>query len=41
LLREATEVIMARVAETLGELRGEEPPKELYDLRKARREEKE
>lgn len=39
LLHEATEVIMARVAETLGELRGEEPPKELYDLRKARREE--
>jgi 1-acyl-sn-glycerol-3-phosphate acyltransferase len=37
LLHEATEVIMARVAETLGELRGEEPPKELYDLRKARK----
>lgn len=41
LLREATEVIMARVAETLGELRGEEPPKELFDWRKARREDKE
>ncbi|GAA1570234.1 MULTISPECIES: lysophospholipid acyltransferase family protein [Kribbella] len=41
LLREATEVIMARVAETLGELRGEEPPKELFDWRKARREGKE
>jgi hypothetical protein len=25
------------VAETLGELRGETPPKELYDLRKARK----
>jgi 1-acyl-sn-glycerol-3-phosphate acyltransferase len=37
LLHEATEVIMRRVAETLGELRGEEPPKELYDLRKARK----
>jgi 1-acyl-sn-glycerol-3-phosphate acyltransferase len=37
LLHEATEVIMARVAETLGELRGETPPKELYDLRKARK----
>ena len=36
LLHEATEVIMAAVAETLGELRGETPPKELYDLRKAR-----
>ncbi|MEU4195874.1 lysophospholipid acyltransferase family protein [Kribbella sp. NPDC026611] len=37
LLHEATEVIMARVAGTLGELRGETPPKELYDLRKARK----
>jgi 1-acyl-sn-glycerol-3-phosphate acyltransferase len=44
LLHEATEVIMRALAETLGELRGEEPPKELFDLRKARaadREEKE
>jgi 1-acyl-sn-glycerol-3-phosphate acyltransferase len=37
LLHEATEVIMARIAETLGELRGETPPKELYDLRKVRK----
>jgi 1-acyl-sn-glycerol-3-phosphate acyltransferase len=36
LLHEATEVIMAAVAGTLGELRGETPPKELFDLRKAR-----
>jgi 1-acyl-sn-glycerol-3-phosphate acyltransferase len=36
LLHEATEVIMAAVAATLGELRGETPPKELYDMRKAR-----
>jgi 1-acyl-sn-glycerol-3-phosphate acyltransferase len=36
LLHEATEVIMMAVAETLGEVRGETPPKELYDLRKAR-----
>jgi 1-acyl-sn-glycerol-3-phosphate acyltransferase len=36
LLHEATDVIMRAVAETLGELRGEEPPKELFDLRKAR-----
>ena len=36
LLHAATEVIMAEVAGTLGELRGETPPKELYDLRKAR-----
>jgi 1-acyl-sn-glycerol-3-phosphate acyltransferase len=36
LLHEATEVIMAAVAETLGELRGETPPKELFDLRKSR-----
>ena len=36
LLHEATELIMAAVAETLGELRGEIPPKELFDLRKAR-----
>ena len=35
LLHEATDVIMRAVAETLGELRGEEPPKELYDPRKA------
>ncbi|HEY4571391.1 MAG TPA: lysophospholipid acyltransferase family protein [Kribbella sp.] len=41
LLHEATEVIMMRVAETLGELRGETPPKELYDLRKARAAERE
>jgi 1-acyl-sn-glycerol-3-phosphate acyltransferase len=40
LLHEATEVIMARVAETLGELRGETAPKELFDLRKARAAEK-
>lgn len=40
LLQEATDVIMAAVAETLGELRGETPPKELYDLRKARAAEK-
>ncbi|MEU8226197.1 lysophospholipid acyltransferase family protein [Kribbella sp. NPDC048915] len=37
LLHEATAVIMHRVAETLGELRGETPPAELYDLRKARK----
>ena len=36
LLHEATEVIMRALAETLGELRGEEPPKELFDLRKSR-----
>ncbi|MDX6238281.1 MAG: hypothetical protein QOG10_3096 [Kribbellaceae bacterium] len=36
LLREATEVIMAAVAAQLGELRGETPPKELYDLRSHR-----
>jgi 1-acyl-sn-glycerol-3-phosphate acyltransferase len=36
LLHEATEAIMMAVAETLGEVRGETPPKELYDLRKAR-----
>lgn len=36
LLHEATEVIMAAVAAQLGELRGETPPKELYDLRKHR-----
>ena len=29
---------MHAVAETLGELRGETPPKELFDLRKARSE---
>jgi 1-acyl-sn-glycerol-3-phosphate acyltransferase len=40
LLHEATEVIMAAVAATLGELRGETPPKELYDMRKARAAEK-
>jgi hypothetical protein len=34
LLHEATEVIMQRVAGELGVLRGETPPKELYDLRK-------
>lgn len=38
LLHEATEVIMHAVAHTLGEVRGELPPKELYDLRKARAE---
>ena len=27
---------MRAVADTLGELRGETPPKELFDLRKAR-----
>jgi 1-acyl-sn-glycerol-3-phosphate acyltransferase len=36
LLHEATEVIMRSVTDTLGELRGETPPKELYDPRKAR-----
>lgn len=41
LLHEATEVIMRALAETLGELRGETPPKELFDPRKARREESE
>ncbi|GAA1694614.1 lysophospholipid acyltransferase family protein [Kribbella yunnanensis] len=41
LLHEATEVIMRALAETLGELRGETPPAELFDLRKSRREEKE
>ncbi|GAA0613854.1 1-acyl-sn-glycerol-3-phosphate acyltransferase [Kribbella sandramycini] len=41
LLHEATEVIMAALAETLGELRGETPPKELFDPRKARSEEQE
>ncbi|NEA35278.1 lysophospholipid acyltransferase family protein [Streptomyces sp. SID13031] len=33
LLHEATEVIMQRVAGELGVLRGETPPKELFDLR--------
>ena len=37
LLHEATEVIMTAVAETLGELRGETPPKDLFDLRKTRK----
>jgi 1-acyl-sn-glycerol-3-phosphate acyltransferase len=41
LLHEATEVIMRALAETLGELRGETPPAELFDLRKSRHEEKE
>lgn len=36
LLHKATEVIMHAVADTLGELRGETPPKELFDLRKDR-----
>jgi 1-acyl-sn-glycerol-3-phosphate acyltransferase len=36
LLHEATEVIMHRIADELGVLRGEIPPKELFDLRKAR-----
>ncbi|TWD75424.1 1-acyl-sn-glycerol-3-phosphate acyltransferase [Kribbella amoyensis] len=40
LLHEATEVIMKAVAAGVGELRGETPPKELYDLRRARAEEK-
>lgn len=34
LLHEATEVIMKAVARELGVLRGESPPKELFDLRK-------
>ncbi|TCM41055.1 1-acyl-sn-glycerol-3-phosphate acyltransferase [Kribbella sp. VKM Ac-2568] len=34
LLHEATEVIMHRVADELGVLRAEAPPKELFDLRK-------
>lgn len=34
LLHQATEVIMHRVAAELGELRGETPPKELFDLKK-------
>lgn len=38
LLHEATEAIMHAVAETLGELRAETPPKELFDPRKARSE---
>jgi 1-acyl-sn-glycerol-3-phosphate acyltransferase len=37
ILLEATDTIMAAVAEALGELRGEEPPKELYDHRKGGR----
>jgi 1-acyl-sn-glycerol-3-phosphate acyltransferase len=41
LLHEATEVIMRAIADTLGELRGETPPKELFDLRKARTDERE
>jgi 1-acyl-sn-glycerol-3-phosphate acyltransferase len=40
LLHEATEVIMHRVAAELGQLRGETPPKELYDLKKHRAMEK-
>lgn len=36
LLHEATEVIMTTVAARLGELRGETPPKELFDLRRAK-----
>jgi 1-acyl-sn-glycerol-3-phosphate acyltransferase len=36
LLHEATEVIMHRVADELGVLRGQTPPKELFDLRKHR-----
>lgn len=36
LLHEATEVIMTAVARELGVLRGETPPKELFDLRKHR-----
>lgn len=41
LLHEATEVIMKTVAAGLGELRGETPPKELFDLRKAKAEDEE
>ncbi|WP_433160191.1 lysophospholipid acyltransferase family protein [Kribbella sp. CA-247076] len=36
LLHEATEVIMRAIADTLGELRAETPPKQLFDLRKSR-----
>jgi hypothetical protein len=39
LLHEATEVIMHRVAAELGVLRGETPPKELFDPRKHREDE--
>lgn len=38
LLHEATDVIMTTVAAGLAELRGGTPPKELYDIRKARAE---
>jgi 1-acyl-sn-glycerol-3-phosphate acyltransferase len=38
LLHEATEVIMHRVADELGVIRGETPPKELFDPRKHQRE---
>ncbi|ADB33868.1 phospholipid/glycerol acyltransferase [Kribbella flavida DSM 17836] len=36
LLQEATDTIMKAVAAELGELRGETPPKELFDLRRAK-----
>ncbi|MFI6688872.1 lysophospholipid acyltransferase family protein [Streptomyces sp. NPDC050485] len=39
-LKEATEVIMAAVTELLGELRGQTPPAEPYDPRKARLEQR-
>ena len=41
LLHEATEVIMHAVADELGVLRGESPPKELFDLRKHRDQDRE
>ncbi|HEX2315203.1 MAG TPA: lysophospholipid acyltransferase family protein [Thermomonospora sp.] len=34
-LREATDEIMRAIADLLGELRGQEPPRELYDHKKA------
>jgi 1-acyl-sn-glycerol-3-phosphate acyltransferase len=37
LLQDATETIMAAIADALGELRDQEPPKELYDHRKGTR----
>ncbi|MFJ8312516.1 MULTISPECIES: lysophospholipid acyltransferase family protein [unclassified Streptomyces] len=39
-LKEATEVIMAAITELLGELRGQTPPAEPYDPRKARLEQR-
>jgi hypothetical protein len=41
LLHEATEVIMQRVAAELGTIRGETPPKELFDPRKHKSEDEE